>query len=181
MVRHLFPGRLFVIEGPDGVGKSTFSSALAGHLSERGHDLLHLSFPGRNPGSLGELVYRVHHDEGSLRIQDMSLLAKQALHVAAHIDAIDRQILPALKQGKTVLLDRYWWSAWVYGLVGGCNRHQLRALIEAERAAWGKVQPTIAILFRRPEPICRNDALPYWRQLATEYGRLAMRESRRHP
>jgi thymidylate kinase len=181
MVRRLFPGRLFVIEGPDGVGKSTFSNALAGHLSERGHDLLHLSFPGKLPGSLGDFVYRVHHDEGSLQIKDMSLLAKQALHVAAHIDTIDRQILPALKRGQTVLLDRYWWSAWVYGLVGGCNRHQLRALIDAERAAWGKVQPTIAILFRRSAPISRNDALPYWRQLAAEYGRLAMRESRRHP
>jgi thymidylate kinase len=181
MMRRLFPGRLFVIEGPDGVGKSTFSSALAGHLTERGHDLLHLSFPGKIPGSLGELVYRVHHDEGSLRIKDMSLLAKQALHVAAHIDTIDRQILPALNHGQTVLLDRYWWSAWVYGLVAGCNRHQLRALIDAERAAWGKVQPTIAILFRRSSPISRDDALPYWRQLATEYGRLAARESHRHP
>jgi thymidylate kinase len=180
MIHRLLPGRLFVIEGPDGVGKSTFSSALAGHFSERGHDLLHISFPGTVPGSLGELVYRAHHDEGSLRIKDMSPLAKQALHVAAHIDAIDRQILPALEHGRTVLLDRYWWSAWVYGLVGGCNRHQLRALIDAERAAWGRVQPTIAILFRRPAPVSRNDT-PHWRQLATEYGRIAARESRRHP
>jgi thymidylate kinase len=77
--------------------------------------------------------------------------------VAAHIDAIDRQILPALKSGQTILLDRFWWSAWVYGLVGGCDRRPLRALIDAERAAWGAVQPTLAIVLRRPDPINRPD------------------------
>ena len=112
---------------------------------------------------------------------NISLLAKQALHVAAHIDAIDRQIVPALKRGQTVLLDRFWWSAWVYGLVDGCDRRQLRALIDAERAAWGTVQPTLAIVLRRPEPINRPDNLPYWRQLGAGYGRLASRESRIHP
>lgn len=181
MVRRMLSSRLFVIEGPDGVGKSTLSRALAGYLRERGHELLQLSLPGRLPGSLGDLVYRVHHDEGSVRIEDISPLAKQALHVAAHIDAIERQILPALRHGQTVLLDRYWWSAWVYGIVAGCNRNQLRALIDAERAAWGNVQPTIAILLRRPAPINRNDALPYWRQLVMEYERLADRENRHHP
>jgi thymidylate kinase len=181
MARRSLSGRLFIIEGPDGVGKSTFSIALADHLNNRGHDLLQLSFPGKIPGSLGELVYRVHHDEGPAQVKNMSMLAKQALHVAAHIDAIDRQIRPALRQGQTVLLDRYWWSAWVYGLVGGCDPHQLRALIDAERAAWGELRPTLAILFRRQAPINRSDALPFWQRLAAEYGRLAERESRVHP
>lgn len=181
MVRRPFPGRLFVFEGPDGVGKTTFTRAFGAHLTQRGHDVLPLSFPGQVPGSLGELVYRVHHDDGPLRVKDISMLAKQALHVAAHIDAIDRQIVPALRRGQTVLLDRYWWSAWVYGIIGGCDRRQLLALIEAERAAWGKIHPTLAILLRRRTPIDREDALPYWHQLATEYGRVATRESRLHP
>lgn len=181
MARRSLPGRLFVLEGPDGVGKSTFVRALGEHLRSNGHDLLELSFPGKVPGSLGELIYRVHHDDGPFRVANISLLAKQALHVAAHIDAIERQIVPALKRGQTVLLDRFWWSAWVYGIVGGCDRRQLRALIDAERAAWGTVQPTLAIVLRRPEPINRPDNLPYWRQLSAEYGRLASRESRIHP
>lgn len=181
MARRSLPGRLLVLEGPDGVGKSTFAHALGEHIKSNGQDTLELSFPGKVPGSLGELVYRVHHDEASLRVANISLLAKQALHVAAHIDAIDRQILPALKRGQTVLLDRFWWSAWVYGVVGGCDRRQLRALIDAERAAWGTVRPTLAIVLRRPEPIHRPDNMAYWRRLAAEYGRLASRESRVHP
>ncbi len=174
-------GPLFVLEGPDGVGKTTLCATLAEQLQSRGHDLLQLSFPGKQPGSLGELVYRVHHEQGPVRVTDMSMLAKQALHVAAHIDAIDRQILPALEAGRVVLLDRYWWSAWVYGLVGGCGRHKLRALVEAERSAWGTVRPTLAVLLRRPTPIDRNDPPARWQRLSDEYARLADRERRLHP
>ena len=174
-------GRLFVLEGPDGVGKTTICAALAEQLQSRGDDLLQLSFPGKQPGTLGELVYRVHHEQGLVRVADMSMLAQQALHVAAHIDAIDRQILPALEDGRVVLLDRYWWSAWVYGLVGGCSHHKLRALVEAERSAWGTVRPALAVLFRRPRPIDRNDPPARWQRLSEEYARLAERERRHHP
>ena len=174
-------GPLLVLEGPDGVGKTTLCAGLAEQLQSRGHDLLQLSFPGKQSGSLGELVYRVHHEQGPVRVTDMSMLAKQALHVAAHIDAIDRQILPALEEGRVVLLDRYWWSAWVYGLVGGCSPHKLRALVEAERSAWGTVRPTLAVLLRRPTPIDRDDPPTRWQRLSDEYARLAERERRLHP
>ena len=96
MGNHPMRGRLLVLEGPDGVGKTTLCAALAEQLQNRGHDPLQLSFPGKQPGSLGELVYCVHHEQGPVRVADISMLAKQALHVAAHIDALDRQILPAL-------------------------------------------------------------------------------------
>ena len=142
---------------------------------------MQFSFPGKQPGSLGELVYRVHHEQGPVRVADMSMLARQALHVAAHIDALDRQIVPALQDGRVVLLDRYWWSAWVYGLVGGCGRRQLRALVAAERSAWGPVRPALVVLLQRPTPIDRNDTPARWRQLADEYARLAERERRLHP
>lgn len=181
MERQSHPGRLLVVEGPDGVGKSTICRGLVELLRSRGHDLLPLSFPGKEPGSLGELVYRIHHDQEPLRVAEISVLAKQALHIAAHIDAIDRQILPALAEGKIVLLDRYWWSTWVYGLVSGCRRRKLRSLVNAERSAWGKVRPALAVLLRRPTPIDRDDPPAYWQQLADQYARLAERERLLHP
>ena len=178
MARRKLPGTLVVVEGPDGVGKTTVCRSLSDALRARGHNVLQLSFPGKQPGTVGELVYRVHHDDGPVRVRDISGLAKQALHVAAHIDAIDRQITPALEQGKTVVLDRFWWSAWVYGLVGGCNRHKLRALVEAERTAWGSIRPALAVLLRRDSPVDREVSLHEWQHLALEYDRLAERERR---
>jgi thymidylate kinase len=181
MARTLVRGRLVIVEGPDGVGKTTVCRDLTDVLTKRGVDVLQLSFPGKQPGTVGELVYRVHHDEAPVKIERISELAKQALHVAAHIDAIDRQIQPALEQGKFVLLDRFWWSAWVYGLVGGCKRYKLRALVEAERKAWGSVRPALAILLQRPTPIDRDISLLEWRALAQEYDRLSDRERRVYP
>lgn len=96
MARRSLPGRLFVLEGPDGVGKSTFVRALGEHLRSNGHDLLELSFPGKVPGSLGELVYRVHHDEGPLRVANISLLAKQVLPMAEAIARISDQVFAAV-------------------------------------------------------------------------------------
>lgn len=181
MARRSAPGHLVVIEGPDGVGKSTVCRALAARLLSDGHDLLHLSFPGTQPGSLGELIYRIHHDQGPVRVRDISALATQALHIAAHIDAIDRQIVPALQEGKVVLLDRFWWSAWVYGLATGCNRQKLLALVEAERTAWGSVRPDLAVLLWRLSPLERATSLPSWRSLADEYHLVAERELQRYP
>src|SRR5688500_9577461 len=102
-------GRLVVLEGPDGVGKSTIAAAIAELASRRGLAVELLSFPGREPGSLGELVYRLHHESTTLGIADLGPTATQTLHIAAHIDAIERRILPAIESGRLVLLDRFWW------------------------------------------------------------------------
>lgn len=181
MAKRKLPGRLVVIEGPDGVGKSTVCSGLVERLRNHGISSALLSFPGKEPGSIGELVYRVHHDQKSVGVEIISALAKQALHVAAHIDSIERRILPLLEAGNVVVLDRFWWSAWVYGLVAGCHRRKLRALVEAERSAWGNVRPALAVLLRRPRPIDRDDPPAHWDKLAHEYDWLARREKRLYP
>jgi thymidylate kinase len=181
MARRKLPGRLIVVEGPDGVGKSTICKQLRASLRRDGVPCELLSFPGKEPGSIGELVYRVHHDQKSLGVQTLSPLARQALHVAAHLDLIDRRIMPLLETGHVVILDRFWWSAWVYGLVGGCHRRKLRALVEAERSAWGNLKPTLAVLLRRDTPINRDDRPETWNRLAEEYAKLVDRERNLYP
>src|SRR4051812_14543380 len=74
-------GHLIVFEGPDGVGKSTISAGVAMALRAAGIDCLQLSFPGREPGTLGGLVYGLHHDSSAHGIVDLSSTARQALHV----------------------------------------------------------------------------------------------------
>jgi len=171
-------GTLIVLEGPDGVGKTTIGKLVAEELRQRGEDVLELSFPGKEPGSVGELVYEVHHDGGPVRAAEITRLSMQALHIAAHLDAIERRISPAVRDGATVVLDRYWWSAWVYGITAGCDRRTLRALINAERTAWRDLRPALVVLLQRPAPLDRDVNIKDWGSLVFEYERLAAREEK---
>jgi thymidylate kinase len=165
---------LFVFEGPDGVGKSTVISAVEKHLRDAGVVCTRLSFPGNEPGTLGRHVYDLHHAPGRYGVEQMSPVSLQLLHIAAHIDAIERRILPLLRSGTTVLLDRYWWSTWVYGTVGGVPAAQLDAMLAVERHAWQGVQPASVFLLKRPD--AARDPV-----LVEAYDRLAQREADCYP
>ena len=89
-------GRLIVFEGLDGVGKSTLAQHLTSRLREVGIPCRFLAFPGRESGTLGRLVYDLHHDAPRLGVSDVNSTSLQVLHIAAHIDAIEGEILPAL-------------------------------------------------------------------------------------
>lgn len=103
------------------------------------------------------------------------------MHIAAHIDAIETRILPALSDGRHVVLDRFWWSTWVYGVAAKANRQALRAMIRAERAHWGQTQPSHAFLIARGTPLLETEASDRWKELCVEYQTLAHGERRRYP
>ena len=142
----LLSGRLLVFEGPDGVGKTTLSHHLRKWLCSEGIDCDAFSFPGHENGSLGKLIYDIHHNPSFFGLQRPSADSLQMLHVTAHIDTISSRIIPALKSGKTVILDRYWWSTVVYGMAGGIHRDLLNHLICIEKLAWRNVIPSMIFL-----------------------------------
>ena len=143
------PGRLIVFEGPDGVGKSTLSRALVGRLREMGLNCDHLSFPGNEEGTIGHLVYEVHHNPASFGLTAITDASLQALHIAAHLDEIERRIMPALRGGSWVILDRFWWSTWVYGRAASVENPTLDALIQAELLHWRDIKPDALFLVDR--------------------------------
>ncbi len=151
-------GRLIVFEGPDGVGKSTLSQTLAGRLKVMGVRCDHLSFPGKEEGTIGNLVYDVHHKPDSFGLKVISDISLQALHIAAHLDEIERHILPALHQGRWVVLDRFWWSTWVYGRSTSIEYSTLDALIRAERLHWRDIKPDALFLVDRSNDEVDGDA-----------------------
>lgn len=171
-------GNLFIFEGPDGVGKTTIVQALKDKLG--GDAFEFLSFPGREEGTLGHAIYRLHHSPEDFGIRVMSELARQALHVAAHIDAIETRIRPWIAEGRNVVLDRFWWSTIVYGSIGGVEHQALIDLVAAEQIVWGEIKPAIAFLIDRDSPIDRKEDPAYWQRLRSSYARLAARESRRY-
>jgi thymidylate kinase len=172
-------GKLYVFEGSDGAGKTTLSKLFAEHLSRIGHDCEWHSFPGRQPGSLGAHVYELHHKPQIAGLESISPTSLQLLHVAAHIDAIQRWFLPALQSGKTIVLDRFWWSTLVYGLAAGAEERSLLQMIKLEHSHWGGIIPTRAFLIRRHA--ARVEQNENRRKLDKYYRKLIEREVRHHP
>ena len=149
MTKQPAEGRLIVFEGPDGVGKTTLAKQITGRLRETGVPCEYLAFPGRQPGSLGRLVYDLHHNSPGFYLGEVDPTSLQLLHIAAHVDAIERQILPALRAGTWIVLDRFWWSTWVYGAALGVPERSLEAMIKLEQLHWGLVKPDVLLLVER--------------------------------
>lgn len=170
-------GQLFVFEGPDGVGKSELSGRFADLLDQRGIPNLHLSFPGKEKGSIGKLIYDVHHAPADFGIETIAPSSLQLLHIAAHLDLIEQEIIPALQSGTSVVLDRFWWSTKVYGLAAGVSRSVLDKMVEVELAAWGKTSPARIVLVRRKSPL-RPEPKSQWRRWRELYDSIAVEEGK---
>jgi thymidylate kinase len=173
-------GKLVVFEGVDGIGKSSLSKEVIRRLTDSNIASVSLAFPGNDPGTLGFLVYQIHHDPTSLGLASVSALALQTLHVAAHFDAIERRILPALQAGTWVILDRFWWSTWVYGIYQGIDPGYLEAIIDAERRRWGVVKPDLLVMVDRSEAIRAEHDAGSFARLRALYKTIAEREQEQH-
>jgi dTMP kinase len=119
-------GWFITVEGPDGAGKTTQASALAGHLRERGVDALLTREPGGT--SLGERLRDL------LLARSGSAAATDPLTDALLFNAARRQLVvevirPALTAGRTVVCARYADSTLAYqGYGAGVPLDRLSAL-----------------------------------------------------
>ena len=113
-------------------------------LGSAGEAVSCFAFPGDEPGSLGKHVHDLHHDPSRHGVARINETALQVLHAAAHIDAIQTRIRPALEQGSTVIMDRFWWSTIVYGRLSGVEPITLSLLGQLAEHHWSFVVPTAA-------------------------------------
>lgn len=174
-------GQLIVFEGPDGIGKSTVLKQIAAQIEQDRRAVRRESFPGSGSGSLGALVYGLHHESSRHGVDGISPLALQALHIAAHLDAIETTILPALQAGEMVLLDRFWWSAWVYGTAAKANEAALELLIQAEQAVWRDRNPDAVFLMMRSQAFRAEHDPAQFGQYLELYQEISRRERDRYP
>jgi dTMP kinase len=156
-------GRIIVFEGVDGTGKSTLAEMLAKDL-----DAIYYAFPGKEPYTLGSAVYNIHHSTIEACPESMQLL-----HIAAHINALKTRIIPWLAAGKTVVLDRFYWSTYVYGLAYDVPITFLREIIKLELPYWESyLDSAVLFLVTRPEPFDKHDdakSLKQWHQIHDLY------------
>ncbi len=167
--------KLFVLEGPDGTGKTTLSHKFVEYLNSIGQKCSYYSFPGNCSGTLGKHIYEIHHELSDVGITTINPTSLQLLHVASHIDAIESEILPELRAGNSIVLDRFWWSTIVYGSVYGANAGSLEKLIEIEKMHWADVQPACIFYLKRQNSL-KPSSIEHWDELLEAYGKLVLQE-----
>ena len=131
-----YPGKLFIVEGIDGSGKSTQLSLLAQWLRSEGH-LVIFSEWNSSP------IVRTTTSRGKKR-QLLTPLTFSLIHATDFSDRVERDIVPALKAGAIVLADRYVYTAFARDVARGVDREWVRSLYRFA------VAPTLAVYFRVP-------------------------------
>ncbi len=116
-------GCLIAIEGIDGTGKSTLAAALARELERRGRDVVRSFEPTQ--GQYGRKI-RDLAVSGRSDAQD-----ETDLFVADRREHVAQAIAPALAAGKTVVLDRYYYSTMAYQGARGLDPAAIQKTNEA--------------------------------------------------
>ena len=161
-----YPGRMIIVEGIDGSGKSTQIDLLAKWLQSRGYVTV---FTEWNSSPIVKRTTKRGKEDRSLTPMSFSLI-----HAADFANRVFTQILPALKAGTIVLADRYVYTAFARDSARGVNRDWLR------RVYAFAIRPSLALYFKVPlnESIRRivtgRDELGYY-----ESGQDVMRSSKR--
>lgn len=98
-------GKYIVIEGHDGVGKTTQTVLLTTYLRRQGKSVIHVSEPG---GCLSGDLMRIIVKNREFGLDGISNFL---IFTANRRELWQKAIAPALKQGKWVIGDRNWWSS----------------------------------------------------------------------
>jgi thymidylate kinase len=125
---------------------------------------------------LGKLIYDLHHDPTIIGVGSINAISNQLLHVAAHIELIVSVIRPALADGCWVILDRFWWSTWVYGKINNVDESTLDSMIGLELEQWRPLTPDIIYLLSRESQL-DDQSFRFTNDLMSAYEQLAHRES----
>jgi dTMP kinase len=134
--RHDYPGKLFVVEGIDGSGKTTQLALLAKWLKSAGHPVFMTEW---NSSALVKAATKSGKKKNALTPMTFSLL-----HATDFADRLLYNVIPPLKAGMIVLADRYTYTAFARDAARGVDRRWVRELYSFA------VKPDLAVYFRVP-------------------------------
>ena len=133
---HPYPGKLIVVEGIDGSGKSTQLALLHRWLISRGQKVF---FTEWNSSELVRRAMRRGKKKDLLTPTTFSLL-----HAVDFADRLAYKIVPPLKAGMIVLADRYVYTAFARDVARGVHPEWVRAVYNFAP------RPDLALYFRVP-------------------------------
>ncbi len=142
---HRFPGKLFIVEGIDGSGKSTQLMLLHQWLQAEGYGTV---FSEWNSSPLVKETTKRGKKREMLTPATFSLI-----HATDFADRMEHNIIPLLKAGALVLCDRYIYTAFARDVVRGMDLKWVRELYGFA------VKPTTAFYFRVPLEVAMHRIL----------------------
>jgi len=108
-------GTFICIEGLDGSGKTTHAHRLVRNLQEKGFDAIYTTEPSR--GELGTFI-RGTILEGKKRVPRV---VETVLFAVDRVEHFEKDVKPALKEGKVVVSDRCVYSSLAYQGAAGLD------------------------------------------------------------
>jgi dTMP kinase len=134
-------GYLFVIEGPDGSGRSTHIAMLTQWLEARGYSTVNM---GLNRSTL---VSRELSEAKTGHILDPRTFA--LFYITDFMDQLENIIIPNLKSGSIILADRYIYTLIARSVVRGLEREWIENILQIalvpDLVFYFKVNPSILV------------------------------------
>ena len=132
-----------MLEGTEGVGKTTQLRHLAARTQAAGIPLVTVREPGGTP--IGDEIRRLLL-QTSLHIVPR---AEALLFMASRAQLVDDVVRPALAQGRVVVADRFFLATYAYQVAGrGLEEEEVR---RSNRFATDAVMPDLTLLLDLPE------------------------------
>ncbi len=131
-----YPGRLFVVEGTDGSGKSTQIYLLKRWLEDNGYPVF---FTEWNSSDLIKAANKKAKKKNLLTPTTFSLI-----HACDFADRYEKMMLPHLRAGYIVLADRYIYTAYARDMARGCDAEWVKNVYSFA------VKPTASFYFQTP-------------------------------
>jgi dTMP kinase len=120
--REEFSGKLIVLEGADGVGRSTHIALLRRWLESRGYAVLDTGMTRSVLAGRGIKEAKLGHTLGRLTMQ--------LFYATDFFDRLENEMLSALRSGFIVLTDRYTYSAIARAEVRGIDASWIRSIYD---------------------------------------------------
>lgn len=143
MQKNSYLGKFIVIEGLDGSGQSTQAGLLRNFLTEKGYGVVLTKEPTQD--SQAGLKIRQILDK---KIAGLAPQRLQELFAEDRKEHLKKVIIPALRQGKVVVSDRYFFSSFAYGAGSGAELEELIKLNE------GCLMPDLTIILKVNPEVC---------------------------
>lgn len=134
--RHEYPGRLIIVEGIDGSGKTTQAALLRNWLLAQGVPVFWTEW---NSSALVKSTTKKAKKRDTLTPTTFSLL-----HATDFADRLSFKIIPPLKAGMVVIADRYAFTAFSRDVARGVDSEWVRSLYDFA------IKPDIAFYFKVP-------------------------------